>query len=147
MLYRAWAGSFAQCCTETEDMTASYLIDVDQRHCLVRMHLAGFFTAADVEGFTRDQQAAYARLGERVGRHLTLVDVSECKIQTQDVVEAFRRLLTDPARMSRRIAFVTGSSPARMQIRRLIARDSAKFFEATSAAEHWLLEGDGAAAA
>jgi hypothetical protein len=119
-------------------MAANHSIVVDPVRCIVRASLNGFFSSGDVAGFARDQRGAYAALAGRIGQHVTLVDVSECKIQPQDVVEAFRALLNDPALMSRRIAFVTGSSPARMQIRRLINRDSARFFDDIAAAEAWL---------
>ena len=42
--------------------------------------------------------------------------------------------------MSRRIAVVTGSSLARMQVRRILSRNDAAFFDAEEDAEAWLFE-------
>ncbi|HEX8413997.1 MAG TPA: hypothetical protein VF637_08945, partial [Sphingomicrobium sp.] len=93
------------------------------------MKVGGLFTLNDVQAFAAEQRAAYAKLGTARGRHRTLCDVSECKIQLQEVFAAFRQLLEDPWLMSERMAFVTGGSPAKMQIRRLISRDSCRFFD------------------
>ena len=121
--------------TETGE---KYVITVDRVAAFVRIRLGGFFTVDDVRDFAAAQARAYAALATARGRHITLCDVSECKIQLQEVVEAFRGLLTDKSLMSERMAFVTGVSPAKMQIRRLIARDTCRFFEDVGSAERWL---------
>ena len=117
-----------------------YAITIDPLSAFVRIKLGGFFALSDVQEFAAALARAYARLASGRGHHLTLCDVSECKIQPQEVVEAFRGLLTDRSLMSERLAFVTGGSPAKMQIRRLIARDTCRFFEQADAAERWLLD-------
>lgn len=119
--------------------TEKYSIAVDRVAAFVRIKLGGFFTLGDVRDFAVAQASAYDVLASAKGQHVTLCDVSECKIQLQEVVEAFRGLLTDQSLMSERMAFVTGTSPAKMQIRRLIARDSCRFFEDVESAERWLL--------
>lgn len=118
-------------------MTDKFDIAIDSASGVVLLTLTGFLTLEEVADFARRQKASYDCLAPVKG-HLTLCDISACKIQTNEVVEAFRRLLTDPALRSRRIAFVTGNSPARMQVRRLIDRDSARFFENAADAEAWL---------
>ena len=128
-------------------MPANFSIDVDAAQAVVRITLSGFFGAADVASFAEAQAKAYARLPRSGARHLTLCDIGACKIQLQEVVDAFRRLLDDPALMSRRIAFVTGNSPAKMQIRRLVNRDTARAFERVEDAERWLLACESRAAA
>jgi hypothetical protein len=119
-----------------------FSISVDPATAFVRIKLSGFFTLDDVSAFAAEQLATYAILAADKGRHRTLCDVSDCKIQLQDVVEAFRQLLTNQDLMSARMAFVTGSSPAKMQIRRLITRDSCRFFETAAEAEQWLRTSD-----
>jgi hypothetical protein len=116
-----------------------YSISVDRLAAFVRIKLGGFFALEDVQDFAVAQRRAYEALASAMGRHVTLCDVSDCKIQPQEVVEAFRGLLTDRTLMSARLAFVTGTSPAKMQIRRLIARDTCRFFEDTLSAERWLM--------
>ena len=120
--------------------SGKYSITVDPQTAFVRITLDGFFALGDVQEFAIALARAYAGLASGRGHHLTLCDVSECKIQPQEVVEGFRRLLTDRSLMSERLAFVTGASPAKMQIRRLIARDTCRFFEQADAAERWLLD-------
>lgn len=128
-------------------MVANFSFDVDPAQSVVRITLGGFFGAADVASFAEAQAKAYAILPRTGVRHLTLCDISACKIQLQEVVDGFRRLLDDPALMSRRIAFVTGNSPAKMQIRRMVNRDTARAFERLEDAERWLLACETRAAA
>jgi hypothetical protein len=115
-----------------------FSIAVDPATAFVRIKLRGLLTVADVAEFANAQLAAYAGLAAAQGRHRTLCDVSECKIQLQEVVQAFRQLLADERLMSSRMAFVVGKSPARMQIRRLILRETCRFFETAAEAERWL---------
>lgn len=120
-------------------MNANYSFDVDRARCVVRIKLGGFFGTADVACFSAQLERAQRLLPPTRARHVTLCDISECRIQLQEVVDGFRKLLENPQLMSRRIAFVTGASPAKMQIRRLITRDSARAFDTAAAAERWLL--------
>lgn len=120
-------------------MERSFEISVDRAAGLVRLKVGGLFSLDDVHDFAVAQREAYSRLGRAKGSHRTLCDVSECKIQLQQVVEAFRSLLTDRTLMSERMAFVTGNSPAKMQIRRLISRETCQFFDNAADAERWLL--------
>ena len=120
-------------------MRADFTFDIDPAHAVVRIKLGGFFGAAEVACFAAAQAKAYAMLPKTSERHLTLCDISECRIQLQEVVDGFRRLIDDPALMSRRIAFVTGNSPAKMQIRRLATRENARVFDCIADAELWLL--------
>lgn len=107
---------------------------------MVKLKVGGLFSPDDVKYFAAAQRAAYSKRRVK-GRHRTLCDISECKIQFYQVVEAFRALLNDPALMSKRMAVVTGSSPARMQIRCLVYRDTCQFFDNARDAECWLLAG------
>jgi hypothetical protein len=120
-------------------MNANYSFHVDPARHVVRIKVGGFFGANDLVCFSQGLTRAYAGLPRAATRHLTLCDISDCKIQLQEVVDGFRRLLEDPQLMSRRIAFVTGTSPARMQIRRLVTRDTARVFDTVDVAEQWLL--------
>lgn len=116
-----------------------FAISVDPVNAFVRIKLSGLLTLQDVADFANAQLAAYARLASVQRKHRTLCDVSDCKIQLQEVVQAFRQLLADERLMSAQMAFVVGNSPARMQIRRLIMRDSCRFFDTVAEAERWLL--------
>jgi len=121
-------------------MNPTYVMNIEPQRCLLRITMSGFFGLSDVSALETDRRNALARLGCARNTHYTLVDVSACKLQPQDVVRAFEGSLSDTRFMSRRIAFVTGSSLARMQVRRMIKREDSHFFDTVEAAEAWLFE-------
>lgn len=73
------------------------------------------------------------------GQHLTLVDMREMDIQSQDAVAQFEQLLSTPAVRSRKIAFIVARSLARLQIKRAASHRDAEFFEDQATAEAWLV--------
>lgn len=99
--------------------------------------LAGFFSQSEV--------SAYASEAERLIRHgfarhrgyRMLIDVSDCAIQSQDVIEAFARHVAAVPR-ARRLAVVAGSAVARMQISRVLNRPGIELFDSLSDATAWL---------
>jgi hypothetical protein len=121
-------------------MSPAFEIVADPQRNLLRMALSGFFQPEDVARFAERKRAAHAELRCSPNTHVTLVDVSACKIQTQTVVGAFAALIADPRYRARRTAFVTGSSLATMQVRRLIngAADM-RLYADPVLAEAWLL--------
>lgn len=121
-------------------MSKDYTIATDPARGLLILRLSGFFDPESVARLDAERREALARLGTAPNRHVTLCDVSACKLQAQDIVAAFGRVLADPAAASRRIAFVTGSSLARMQIRRMLSRAGMACFETTAQATAWLFE-------
>ena len=127
-------------------MSASYLISVDSYRKLVSLKLTGFFTFADAGELIVDVRAAVVSVGCAPNSHLTLCDVSACKLQPQDVVSAFGDHMRDQRYQSRRFAFVVGNSAARMQVRRLLDRGNVACFDDPVEAECWLVSGGAAAA-
>ena len=118
---------------------ASFTIELDPSRDLVRIRLSGFFSADDVERFGAELLLAHRRLGcARRGGPLTINDISAMAIQSQDVVARWSAFLANPAHRSRRLAFVVGSTLARMQLQRVIGSRDAKVFTATDEAERWL---------
>lgn len=126
----------------------SFSIEIDPPLDLVRIRLSGFFGVDDVTRFQAELLLAHKRL--RCGRRggpLTINDISGMVIQSQDVVARWREFLADPTHRSRRLAFVVGSSLARMQLQRAIDGRDARVFTDAAEAERWLLaEGTEAAA-
>ncbi|MDG5487017.1 hypothetical protein NYR55_00040 [Sphingomonas sp. BGYR3] len=120
-------------------MQGSYSIEIDGQRNLARMTLKGFFNPALLQAFITERNALYARLSPG---HVTLADVREMQIQSQEMVEAFRRMLNDPHVQSRKLAFVTASSLARMQLIRAAEARVARLFESVEAAERWLMSDD-----
>lgn len=121
-------------------MNARYTVSIDPELGLLRIALGGFFSVADVEAIEVAKKAALVRLGLPRNAHLTLIDVSECMLQAQEVFAAFQAAVGNPRYMAHRLALVTGDSPIRMQARRLLTRDNTAFFATAEEAEAWLFD-------
>lgn len=122
-------------------MSAEFSFRVDPDRDLVRVRMAGFFTPEDVAAFARARAEAHGLLRCPPNAHVTLNDVREMKIQPQETVEAFGRLLVDPAFRSRRLAFVAAPTLARSQLQRALAgRTDVRLFEEEAEARAWLFE-------
>jgi hypothetical protein len=120
-------------------METSYEIAVDRRRSMLRIRLAGFFQIEDVARFAERKRAAHGDLRSPPNMHTTLVDIAECKIQPQQVVGAFAALIGETRYRARRTAFVTGSSLATMQVRRMIGgQPDMRLFTDMAIAEAWL---------
>jgi len=122
-------------------MSAEYSIQIDPSRDLVRIRMSGFFAPEDIEDFLAARRDAHARLTCRRNAHLTLNDIREMKIQSQEIVDAFRAMLAAPDYRSRRLAFVVSSTLARSQLGRALGGRDARCFEDPAAAEAWLLAG------
>ncbi|MDB5678478.1 hypothetical protein [Sphingomonas bacterium] len=119
-------------------MQATQTIRVDPHRKLVAITLTGFFDVAGATQLAIDAKAAIDSLAGPRNQHLTLIDFSDCKTQSQDVVAAFQRALGNPLYAARRLAFITGSSLSRIQARRVLNRDTARWFDNRREAEAWL---------
>ena len=120
-------------------MTASHHVTAEPHRHLLRVTLGGFFGPHDLAALDMDRRAAHAALRCGPNEHVTLVDVRDLKIQAQDMVLAFRAMITAPATRPRRLAFVVGGSMVRMQIRRLVTSADIGCFGDLPTAEAWLL--------
>jgi hypothetical protein len=119
-------------------MDASFSFQIDRSRDLVRIKMAGLFTPADIAAFLEGRAKAHAQLGCAPNRHITLNDVREMKIQSQEIVAAFREMLSDPAYRSRRLAFVAAPTLARGQLLRALQEREARCFDSLETAEAWL---------
>ena len=118
---------------------ASFTIETDPARDLVRIRLSGFFSVDDVKRFQAELLLTHRQLGcARKGGPLTINDISTMAIQSQDVVARWGAFLADPAHRSRRLAFVVGSTLARMQLQRVIGGRDARVFTDPVEAEEWL---------
>jgi len=122
-------------------MSAKFLIQHDRDNGLIRIVMTGFFTAADLDRFIAARERAHEALGLPANAHMTLNDVRRMKIQSPEMVEAFRTMLADPAYRSRRLAFVAGPTLARSQLMRALSGRDAQCFETVEEAETFLLGG------
>ena len=120
-------------------MSASFSISIEPDYDLIRIDIIGFFSGDDVTRFTHELGFFMGRLRCRPNAHITLCNVSGMKIQSQEMVAAFSKVVGDPVFRSRKLAFVTGSTLARMQTRRLTDRDGVAYFTEAADARAWLL--------
>ncbi|MDB5704848.1 MAG: hypothetical protein JWN66_1964 [Sphingomonas bacterium] len=123
-------------------MSANFHVEADPERNLVRIKLWGFFSAEDVDGFLEARRIAHGRLRCGPNQHLTINDVSGMKIQSQEIVAAFRDMLSAPDYRSRKLAFVTGPTLARSQLMRALVNRTARCFDDQRAAEAWLFTAD-----
>ena len=120
-------------------MNDKFDIYIDPSRDLVRIDLKGFFSIEDVQQFAADLRDKSRALTCGPNRHLTLCDVRSMNIQSQGAVGAFSQIVGSAEFRSRRLAFVTGSTLARMQAERLKTRDGVEYFDDVATAETWLL--------
>lgn len=119
-------------------MTAHFTVCADPARDLIRITLSGFFAADELAAFRDSLASAHTQLTCGPNRHITLVDASAMKVQSQDMVAAFRDVLADPAFHSRRLAFVVDPTLLRSQVRRALDGRAAQWFANRPAAEAWL---------
>jgi hypothetical protein len=120
--------------------TSSYSIELDSQRHLLRITMSGFFEEADIFQFVVARDKAISELTAKSDHRFTLVDIREMQIQSQESVNAFQRVLSNPATISKPVAFVVSASLARLQIRRAAADRTAEYFTSLEAAEKWLLD-------
>ena len=119
-------------------MAGHHHIRIVPERSLVRLTMAGFYEREDVDGLARDVAAAVAALGCAPHQHLTLADIRDMAIQSQTAVDGFMGLVGSHGVRSRKLAFITSRSLARMQARRLTSRPDVEFFDDVPSAEAWL---------
>jgi hypothetical protein len=102
--------------------------------------MGGFFDSDTITRMRATLVDVIARLPCPANSHLTLCDIREMKIQSQERVEEFTRLVGADEIRSSRLAFVTGTSLARLQARRLTAREGVGFFSDPASARDWLFD-------
>jgi len=86
----------------------------------IHITLEGFAALDDVKQFARDLQQAVDTLPTYRGPHQLLYDVSEAKVQSQDVVQALRQLALASLRSSA-FALVNASTLAGRQLNRIFS--------------------------
>lgn len=128
-------------------MSGYFSIDVDPARRLLKVRMGGFFSLDDVADYHDAVHRATARLGGLPSQQRMICDISEMRIQTQDVVDAFRQVMGDPKYRRRKVGFVVASSLARMQALRVIGSRHAQCFATEAEAEAWLFEADHSASA
>lgn len=125
-------------------MAATHSIEVDPRG-VVRYTLAGFFDQDSLASLQAERVAKLALLETPPKQHVTLCDVSQCAIQSQEALATLRGMLAEPQWQAQRLAFVVGSALARMQVRRVApSMPHVRWFDDVPSAEAWLMEAESA---
>ncbi|WP_294289150.1 hypothetical protein [uncultured Sphingomonas sp.] len=119
-------------------MSADFSIRLNRDRNLLDVRLGGFFTLDDVARYRSAITAASRELGGDPGQQIMLCDISDMRIQSQDVVEAFRQNMADPLYARRRVALVVTATLARTQAQRAVGRREARMFTRRADAEAWL---------
>lgn len=122
-------------------LKASWTVSVEPHRKLLRLTITGFFLPDDITAFVQAVSGGIAQLRPFCGgeAHVTICDTRGVHIQSQEAVAAFSDMLAHPAARSRRLAYVSDTALAQIQIRRLTARDDAAYFHDIASAEQWLL--------
>lgn len=121
-------------------MTATFCVTAEPARDLIRIKLDGFLTPELTADFFRARNEAHRKLRCAPNQHVTIADVRGMAIQAHDIVQRFQSMLADPAYRSRRLAIVTPSTLARMQVHRASGNPHARFFADPGEAEAWALE-------
>lgn len=115
-----------------------YDIKVDPRVELIDVKLGGMMTVAEVDAYICDLKAAFIRY--RLRSFAMIIDVTACPIQQQDMLRAMGEHMRSMPK-SRAIAIVTGSSLARMQVRRLFTQPYARIVATSVEGYAWAIDG------
>ena len=79
-------------------------------------------------------------IAHRLRSYTMVIDVSECPIQSQDMILAMGKHMAEMPK-ARALAIVTGSSLARMQVRRLFTQPYARVTSTVAEGRAWVIDG------
>lgn len=106
---------------------------------LLVVEVSGFLNKEEVVEFEqRKLEAAQSISYGDTLEYDVLIDTTQCMIQSQDVVTAFRDLIAHAPHKAKRIAVIQAETLARLQLQRILARDDVKIVECRDEAMAWL---------
>ena len=115
-----------------------YTITVDADHEVVEVVLGGLMSVEETAAYIADLKRQL--MLHRLRSYAMVIDVSACTIQTQDMIEAMRGHMAGMPK-ARALAVVTGSSLARMQVRRLFTQPYARITATFEDGRAWVVSG------
>lgn len=113
-----------------------YKIIIDQAHTLVRLDIEGMVSTAEADRLVDDLIAQIT--AAQLASYALIIDVARCPVQTQDMVATMRARLPEMKRV-RALAVVTGTTLARLQVRRVFQQPFVRFTETYEDARAWTL--------
>lgn len=114
-------------------------ITVTPSNNLVDITLSGLMSPDDVRTYIADLTHQMVK-GRLSAGYRMIIDVSDCPIQTQDMINTMASHMSGMLKAGA-IAIVTGSSLARMQVRRLFHQPYARVVGTPAEARAWVLSG------
>lgn len=115
-----------------------YKITVDRGHALVRIEMDAMLDVADSARLVSDLIAQITNA--RLESYALILDVSQCPVQSQEMIAAMGQHLTQMKRV-RAIGIVTGTMLARVQVRRIFSQPFTRFTSTYEEALRWVLSG------
>lgn len=94
---------------------------------------------SEVDEYVRELKSTFLRHHVHSG-YAIVIDITACPIQQQDTLQAFVIHMAAMPK-ARAIAIVTGSSLARMQVRRVFTQPYARVVATVPEARAWVLSG------
>ena len=122
-----------------EKHTDHYSIVVD--HVLNLLHITrrGHWTIGIFDEYEQELRKQLPHLMRNPDGYVSLVDVREQPIQSQDVASRFERLVADNTIAPAKVAIIATQALARLQARRL-SRANQQIFTSEEEARLWLLD-------
>ena len=115
-----------------------YALNIDRGNAVITATLAGMMTTDEVAAYVADLKRAFVM--NRLHAYAMIIDVAACPIQQQDTIQAMGSHMTTMPK-ARSLAIVTGSSLARMQIRRLFTQPYARIVRDMEEGKAWVYSG------
>jgi len=115
-----------------------YTIHIDPRHDLIEVTLGGMMSLDEVANYIAELRREI--INHRLRSYAMVIDVSHCPIQSQDMIVAMGRHMAEMPK-ARALAIVTGSSLARMQVRRLFTQPYARVTASVAEGRAWVIDG------
>lgn len=113
-----------------------YSIRIDSQQGVIDVALTGMMSVDEVADYVRDLRREI--VAHRMRAYAMVIDLTDCPIQSQDVIGAIGRHMAD---MPKALALVTGSSLARMQVRRLFTQPYARVVATRAEGWAWVTAG------
>ncbi len=117
-----------------------YKVTVDLERGYFEVTTHGFWTLDTMAGFTRELERAVRRIRATGRTPVSLCDLSNAMVQSQEVVAAFVQMMESPAVRSGRVAVYTSGALTKLQAERANQdHDEFRFFTDKDEARAWLL--------
>ncbi|MDO6414880.1 hypothetical protein Q4F19_10855 [Sphingomonas sp. BIUV-7] len=117
--------------------TGTYALETNAAGNRIVATLSGFFGLGQVAAYAQEAERLIRRPSISFGGYRMVIDLTDCAVQSQEVIAAFSQHVAGVPRADR-LAVVAGSPIIRQQIRRIIGRPEIAIFEHLPDAMAWL---------